>query len=44
MKKSGKAGHLATVAWLNGVQAVGKMLELKAGEGAHLMYDIFVIR
>ena len=30
--------------WLNGVQAVGKMLELKGGEGAHLMYDIFVIR
>ena len=30
--------------WLNGVQAVGKMLELKRGEGAHLMYDIFIIR
>jgi hypothetical protein len=30
--------------WLNGVQAVGKMLELKGGEGAHLIYDIFVIR
>jgi len=30
--------------WLNGAQAVGKMLELKRGEGAHLMYDIFVIR
>jgi hypothetical protein len=30
--------------WLNGVQAVGKMLELKRGEGAHLMYDIFVIK
>ncbi len=30
--------------WLNGVQAIGKMLELKGGEGAHLMYDIFVIR
>src|SRR5580704_4880810 len=30
--------------WLNGVQAVGKMLELKGGEGAHVMYDIFVIR
>ena len=30
--------------WLNEVQAVGKMLELKRGEGAHLMYDIFVIR
>lgn len=30
--------------WLNGIQAVGKMLELKGREGAHLMYDIFVIR
>ena len=30
--------------WLNGVQAIGKMLEIKRGEGAHLMYDIFVIR
>jgi hypothetical protein len=30
--------------WLNGVQAVGKMLEIKRGEGAHLTYDIFVIR
>lgn len=30
--------------WLNGFQAVGKMLELKGSEGAHLMYDIFVIR
>jgi hypothetical protein len=30
--------------WLNGVQAVGKMIELKRGEGAHLTYDIFVIR
>ncbi len=30
--------------WLNGVQAIGKMLELKGGEGAHLLYDIFVIR
>jgi hypothetical protein len=30
--------------WLNGVQAVGKMVEVKRGEGAHLMYDIFIIR
>jgi hypothetical protein len=30
--------------WLNGVQAVGKMIEVKLGEGAHLMYDIFIIR
>ena len=28
--------------WLNGVQAVGKMLESKRGD--HLMYDIFIIR
>ena len=30
--------------WLNGVQAVGKILELKGGEGAHVMYDILVVR
>lgn len=30
--------------WLNGIQAIGKMLELKGGDGAHVMYDIFVIR
>jgi hypothetical protein len=30
--------------WLNGVQPVGKMIEQKRGEGAHLMYDVFVIR
>jgi hypothetical protein len=30
--------------WLNGVQPVGKMIEQKKGEGAHLMYDVFVIR
>jgi Protein of unknown function (DUF3237) len=30
--------------WLNGVQAVGKMIELKRGDDAHLMYDIFVIK
>ena len=28
--------------WLNGVQAVGKMLEIKRGD--HLIYDIFIIR
>ena len=30
--------------WLNSVQAVGKMLELKRGEDARLMYDIFIIK
>jgi hypothetical protein len=30
--------------WLNAVQAVGKMIEIKRGEGAHLAYDIFVVR
>jgi hypothetical protein len=30
--------------WLNGVQAVGKMLELKGGDGAHVMHDILVVR
>jgi hypothetical protein len=28
--------------WLNGVQAVGKMLEIKRGD--RLKYDIFIIR
>ena len=28
--------------WLNGVQAVGKMVEIKRGD--HLIYDIFIIR
>jgi len=31
-------------AWLNGVQAVGKMVELKAGDGAYAKYDVFVVR
>jgi Protein of unknown function (DUF3237) len=31
-------------AWLNSVQAVGKMLEFKRGEDAHLLYDIFIMK
>lgn len=31
-------------AWLNGVQAVGKMVELKAGAGGYVKYDVFVVR
>lgn len=31
-------------AWLNGVQAIGKMVELKAGEGGYVKYDVFVVR
>lgn len=31
-------------AWLNHVQAVGKMVEVKAGEGAFVKYDIFIVR
>ena len=31
-------------AWLNGVQAVGKMVELKMGEGGYVKYDVFVVR
>lgn len=31
-------------AWLNHVQAVGKMVEVKAGEGSYVKYDIFVVR
>ena len=31
-------------AWLNKVQAVGKMVELKRGDGAYIKYDVFLVR
>jgi hypothetical protein len=31
-------------AWLNHVQCVGKMVEVKAGEDSYVKYDIFVVR
>ncbi len=31
-------------AWLNHVQCIGKMVELKSGEGAYVRYDIFIVR
>jgi hypothetical protein len=31
-------------AWLNGVQAVGKMIELKTGDGYYIKYDVFTVR
>ena len=30
--------------WLNTVQAVGKMVELKRGEGAYVKYDVVIVR
>jgi Protein of unknown function (DUF3237) len=30
--------------WLNSVQAVGKMVEIKGGDDAHLTYDIFLMK
>lgn len=30
--------------WLNNVQAIGKLVETKAGEGGYIKYDVFVIR
>lgn len=30
--------------WLNSVQAIGKLVELKSGEGGYIKYDVFVIR
>jgi hypothetical protein len=30
--------------WLNKVQAVAKMVELKRGDGAYIKYDVFVVR
>lgn len=34
----------AKYAWLNGVQAVGKMVEVKAGDGGYVKYDVFIVR
>ncbi len=31
-------------AWLNSVQAVGKVVELKLGEGGYVKYDVFIVR
>ena len=31
-------------AWLNSIQAVGKMVGLKAGEGSFVRYDIFAVK
>lgn len=30
--------------WLNKVQAVGKMVELKRGDGYYIKYDVFIVR
>jgi Protein of unknown function (DUF3237) len=31
-------------AWLNHVQCVGKVAEVKFGEGSYVKYDIYVVR
>ena len=31
-------------AWLNRVQAINKVVELKIGEGGYVKYDVFVVR
>jgi|SRR5579859_472113 len=31
-------------AWVNHVQAVGKVVEVKAGEGSYVMYDLYIVR
>jgi hypothetical protein len=31
-------------AWLNAIQAVGKMVAVKGGEGAYVRYDIFSVK
>ena len=31
-------------AWLNSVQLVNKMVELKLGEGGYVKYDVYVLR
>jgi Protein of unknown function (DUF3237) len=33
----------AKYSWLNGIQAVGKMAELKEGPGGYVKYDVFAI-
>jgi hypothetical protein len=34
----------AKYAWLNHVQCVGKVVEVKMGEGSFVKYDIYVVR
>lgn len=31
-------------AWLNGVQAINKVVELKLGEGGYITYDVFIVK
>lgn len=31
-------------AWVNHLQAVGKVVEVKAGEGSYVKYDLFIVR
>lgn len=31
-------------AWLNGVQAINKVVEVKIGEGGYVKYDVFIVR
>ena len=31
-------------AWLNSVQAINKVVELKIGDGGYVKYDVFVVR
>ncbi len=33
-----------TYAWLNSVQAVSKMVEIKLGDGGYVRYDTFIVR
>lgn len=31
-------------AWLNGVQAINKLVEVKMGEGSYIKYDVFIVK
>ena len=31
-------------AWLNSAQLIGKLVELKLGEGGYVKYDVFILR
>jgi len=31
-------------AWLNSVQLINKLVEVKLGEGGYIKYDVFIVR
>ncbi len=37
-------GNFHEHAWLNSVQLVNKLVEVRLGEGGYVKYDVFVLR